>query len=120
VVDLVASRLGRATRAAITASTAPLPLARPGPLPDVDRVTPAVLADPVMLERVVTRAVREEMALTLADVVLRRTQLLHHGDPGTQALRRIAEIIGGHLEWSSDRLAAEIATATRYSQVFAT
>ena len=54
-------------------------------------------------------AVRREMAVRLADVVLRRTDLGTAGDPGERALRRCADIMGEELGWSTDRIEEEIA-----------
>jgi glycerol-3-phosphate dehydrogenase len=52
-------------------------------------------------------AVRQEMALTLEDVVMRRTCLGQFGPPGN--LAGIAEMMAGHLGWDDTRKAREIA-----------
>jgi glycerol-3-phosphate dehydrogenase len=54
-------------------------------------------------------AVRHEMAITLADAVLRRTPLGALGDPGPEALARAAAIVGHELRWSDERQQQEIA-----------
>ncbi|HEU5303611.1 MAG TPA: glycerol-3-phosphate dehydrogenase/oxidase [Gemmatimonadales bacterium] len=54
-------------------------------------------------------AVREEMALKLADCVFRRTGLGTAGDPGAQALHACADLVGGELGWGPDRIASEVA-----------
>ena len=59
-------------------------------------------------------AVRSEMAITLRDVVLRRTPLGALGDPGDEALARAAAIIGVELGWSDDRRREEIADVKRF------
>lgn len=59
-------------------------------------------------------AVRKEMALTLADAVIRRTPLGALGDPGEEALQRAAAIVGGELRWSEDRRRAEIDAVQRF------
>ncbi len=59
-------------------------------------------------------AARHEMAMTLADAVLRRTPLGALGHPGEPALARAAEIVGNELNWSSDRKQAEIAAVTDF------
>jgi glycerol-3-phosphate dehydrogenase len=53
-------------------------------------------------------AVRAEMAMTLADVALRRTDLAAGGHPGDEALRAAAAVIAGELGWSAERQADEI------------
>ena len=53
-------------------------------------------------------AVEEEMAVTLSDVVFRRTGLGTLGDPGIGCLRRCAEIMGTCLGWSEERMRDEV------------
>ena len=55
----------------------------------------------------VVHAVREEMAATLADVVLRRTALAHTGDPGPEVARACAEVMALELGWDAARMARE-------------
>ncbi len=55
------------------------------------------------------RAVREEMAVTLADAVIRRTPIGALGDPGAPALERAAGLVGEELGWTPERRRAEIA-----------
>ncbi len=52
--------------------------------------------------------VGEEMAVKLADIVMRRTDLGTAGYPGHEALRNCAAIIAEDLGWSSERTRAEI------------
>jgi glycerol-3-phosphate dehydrogenase len=59
-------------------------------------------------------AVRKEMALTLADAVLRRTPLGALGDPGDVAIERAAATVGTELRWSDDRRRDEIAAVRRF------
>ncbi|MEJ0025236.1 MAG: glycerol-3-phosphate dehydrogenase/oxidase [Rhizomicrobium sp.] len=54
-------------------------------------------------------AVREEMALTLSDVVMRRTCMGQIGAPPPEALEEAARIMAAELGWSAERQAAEIA-----------
>jgi glycerol-3-phosphate dehydrogenase len=75
-----------------------LALSDPAPLCDSSPVTGAE----------VRYAVREEMALDLASVVLRRTELGSAGHPGKAALDRAAAIAGEELSWSEERKRAEI------------
>ncbi len=90
-VDLVVRRLGRAVPPCRTAVT-PLPDARPlaGPLEDRARC-----------------AVRDEMALTLADAVLRRLDLGTAGPPPPDALLAVSSAMAAELGWDSGREQAE-------------
>jgi glycerol-3-phosphate dehydrogenase len=55
------------------------------------------------------RAVQDEMALTLADVILRRTDLGSAGPPPEAALQTCAATMADLLGWDAPRQAAEIA-----------
>jgi glycerol-3-phosphate dehydrogenase len=55
-------------------------------------------------------AIREEMALTLSDVVMRRTCMGQIGTPSREALETVARIMAGELGWNAERQAAEIAS----------
>jgi glycerol-3-phosphate dehydrogenase len=59
-------------------------------------------------------AARSEMALTLADAVIRRTPIGALGDPGDAALERAAAIVGAELGWSADRQHEEIAAVQMF------
>lgn len=88
-VDLAFRRLGRPAPACQTART-PLPRARDleGPL-----------------DQQVLTAVREEMALTLADVVMRRTPLA--AEPPAAEVERVLQVMAIEKRWGEDRAAAE-------------
>ncbi len=58
---------------------------------------------------VVVHAVRHEMARTLADAVLRRTNLGAAGWPGAACVTRCADVMGAELGWNAERRNAEIA-----------
>jgi len=96
-VDLVARRIGRAVSAGCTAD-GPLPRARPleGPLEERTR-----------------RAVRDEMALTLADAVLRRLDLGTAGPPDAADLATVGRVLGAELGWDDARHARERAELDR-------
>lgn len=69
--------------------------------------------DPLAPGTEVTRAeilyaVRREMALTLADVALRRTDLAAGGHPGAEALRAAAIVMAVECGWDSKRISHEI------------
>jgi glycerol-3-phosphate dehydrogenase len=53
-------------------------------------------------------AVREEMAVTLADAVIRRTPLGAVGYPGDAAVERAADLVGSELSWSGQKKREEI------------
>ena len=93
-------------------------------LPLVDRVR----EDPRLAERLtdnrdttavqVVHAVEHECALTVEDVVFRRTGLGTIGDPGDTAIGRVADVMGGLLGWDAERCAVEAARCRdRFIQV---
>jgi glycerol-3-phosphate dehydrogenase len=86
-VDLVLHRLGRSPVVCRTAST-PLPRAR---------------ALEGSLEERTREAVREEMALTLADAVLRRLDLGTGGPPAREDLAVVREAMATELGWDEER-----------------
>jgi glycerol-3-phosphate dehydrogenase len=65
-------------------------------------------ASPVIKAEII-HAVREEMTLTLSDVVRRRTELGAAGLPDSAGLRSCAETMGKELGWRSDQIENEIA-----------
>jgi glycerol-3-phosphate dehydrogenase len=54
-------------------------------------------------------AVREEMARTLPDIVMRRTGIGTLGNPGEDVLRKVAQLAAKELQWSADRVEKEVA-----------
>jgi glycerol-3-phosphate dehydrogenase len=90
-IDLAGRRLGRRLPACRTAVT-PLSKAEP-------------LAGP--LEERVRVAVRDEMALTLADAVLRRLDLGTAGPPAEADLDRVAQVMGEEQGWDAARARTE-------------
>jgi glycerol-3-phosphate dehydrogenase len=90
-VDLALRRIGRAAPPCRTALT-PLPKARP-------------LAG--SLEERARLAVRDEMALTLADAVLRRLDLGTAGAPPEADLAAVVRVMAGELGWSAAREQSE-------------
>jgi glycerol-3-phosphate dehydrogenase len=56
----------------------------------------------------VQQVVRNEMALTLEDVIVRRTELGAAGLPSMAALQNCADIVGREFQWSSERRQQEI------------
>ncbi len=97
-VDLVVRRLGRASPPCRTAVT-PLAKARrlEGPLEAAARL-----------------AVRDEMAVTLADAVLRRLDLGTAGPPPPPELDTVARVMAAELGWDAARERAERAALARF------
>ena len=72
----------------------------------------ASLAETIGTSRVlkaeIVHAVREEMALKLADVVFRRTDLGTGAHPGEEALRVCSDLMASELRWDSGRTQNEL------------
>jgi glycerol-3-phosphate dehydrogenase len=64
-------------------------------------------ADGEMLAEVVY-AIRQEMARTLSDIVVRRTGIGTLGNPGEDVLRKVAAIAARELQWDKNRVEQEI------------
>jgi glycerol-3-phosphate dehydrogenase len=58
-------------------------------------------------------AVKNEMACTLTDILLRRTGIGTLGNPGAGVLETVGEIAARELQWSSTRTYRELATAAK-------
>jgi glycerol-3-phosphate dehydrogenase len=69
-----------------------------------ERVAP----DTPVLRAEVVHAVRHEMALTLTDVVVRRTPLGTAGHPGSMAAQVCTDLLGRELQWTAERASSEI------------
>lgn len=62
-------------------------------------------------------AIREEAALTLEDVVMRRTGIGQLGNPGDTRLARAADMMAAEMEWDDARKAQELAAVRRNFQL---
>jgi len=62
----------------------------------------------------IIHAVRDEMARTLLDVILRRTELGTTGMPTLACLKRCVALMAGELGWDEQKCEQEIAAAHRY------
>lgn len=69
--------------------------------------SPIAAATPVTGAELI-HAVRAESALTLEDVVVRRTGLGAAGHPGPEIAARAAQILGAELGWTRERIASEL------------
>jgi glycerol-3-phosphate dehydrogenase len=96
-VDRVYRRLGRPAPACRSAET-PLEGAAPADMP---------------LAEATRRAVREEMAMRLSDVVLRRTDLGNAGPPASEDLAVVTRVMADERGWSAERLDNERAALAR-------
>ena len=103
VTDAVARRLGSTARC--RTDTEALPGAERAATPSGAGMCPHA---PTTADDIV-RAVRTEWAMTLGDVVLRRTAIGLAACQGLDRIETIAEIVGAQLGWDAARRAAEIA-----------
>ncbi len=76
------------------------------------------LAEPIDPNFYVTKAevvhsIRHEMALTLVDVIQRRTEIGSAGLPSISTLQKCAEIMSGELGWSIEKQSQEIDAAIK-------
>ena len=67
-----------------------------------------------VLSAEVIHAVREEMALTLKDVLLRRTDLGTAADPGEHCVKDCARVMAAELDWDEQRVQEEIRAARAF------
>jgi glycerol-3-phosphate dehydrogenase len=67
-----------------------------------------IAADSPVIGAELLWAARHEMAATLADAVIRRTPLGALGAPDDAALTKAAAIVGRELEWTEERMRAEV------------
>jgi len=94
-VDVIVARLGKDARPCATATTNLLGTGRAQAAPDVKR------------------AIREEMALTLEDFVMRRTGIGQLGDPGAVVIEQVADTMADEHGWSETRKRTEIETVRK-------
>jgi len=66
-----------------------------------------------VLRAEIIHGIREEMAISLADLVLRRTDLATGACPADEVLRECAEIAGAELQWDAKRITREINSVKR-------
>jgi glycerol-3-phosphate dehydrogenase len=92
-VDVIAARAGKTVGACTTSTT----ILRPPPNSHTAKYEDEVLQD-----------IRDEMALTLEDVVMRRIGIGQTGDPGDAVLNDIAAIMAVELKWDDARKQSEI------------
>ncbi|PKN71521.1 MAG: glycerol-3-phosphate dehydrogenase [Deltaproteobacteria bacterium HGW-Deltaproteobacteria-12] len=71
------------------------------------RLADTLNADGEILAQV-TYAIRQEMALTLSDIVMRRTGIGTLGNPGKEVLQKVAAIAARELNWDAGKIKQEI------------
>jgi len=70
-----------------------------------------------MIGAEVIHAIRAEMACTLADIVIRRTELGAMGHPGSDVVQAIARIAAEEFGWDPDRRDREIAAVDAFYSI---
>lgn len=76
------------------------------------------LGDTTVLKAEVVNALRNEMAVTLADVVFRRTDLATGGSPGGPVLHACADIVANELGWSTQETERQLQEVAARFPVF--
>lgn len=76
-----------------------------------------VVPDQPVIAAQVVEAIRHESALTLEDIVVRRTGLGAAGYPGEQAVHACALVAGTELGWSAERVGDEIDAVKRFYEL---
>lgn len=76
-------------------------------IPDESRLE-RIVADQPVIRAQVDYSLRSEMAMTLSDVLFRRTDLASTGYPGREAVLWAAETAARHLGWGEERKRSEI------------
>jgi glycerol-3-phosphate dehydrogenase len=66
-----------------------------------------------VLKAQIVHAVRNEMALTLDDIVFRRTELATAGHPGSEDLQSAAALMAEELGWDAQTIGREVAATER-------
>ena len=62
-------------------------------------------------------AIQEEMALTLSDIIFRRTGIGLLGHPGKDIIEKIAQLAAKELKWSEDKMVEEIRTVNHKFEI---
>ncbi len=69
---------------------------------------------PAALEAQVTTAIRDEMALTLEDVVMRRTCIGQLGKPSGETLETVSRLMAAEFDWNNERRLGEIESLAKW------
>jgi glycerol-3-phosphate dehydrogenase len=106
ITDLVAKRLGSVERS--TTAERPLPGATPAATSGDPSLAAVVCEHSAATRGEVVRAIRDEWAVTIGDVLLRRTAIGLGACQGLDCLDDIAALIAGVAGWDEPRRVAEI------------
>lgn len=82
-----------------------------------DKALSETLNDDGEIMAQVVYAVRNEMARTLPDIVMRRTGIGTLGNPGEDVLRKVAQVAAKELKWDQARVEKEIADTVNLLRV---
>lgn len=86
-------------------------------LAEAEEARATLSTDQPSIEAEVLFAIRREMALTLPDVLLRRTEIGTLGAPAPNTLKRVSDIMAGELGWSEKEASRQREEALRHYQI---
>ncbi len=78
-----------------------------------DKALAATLNDDGEILAEAVYAIRQEMARTLSDIVMRRTGIGTLGNPGEDVLRKVAAVAARELQWDKNRVEQEISDTVK-------
>ena len=82
-----------------------------------DQALSETLNDDGEIQAQVVYAVRNEMARTLSDIVMRRTGIGTLGNPGEEVLRKVAAVAAKELRWDKEKTEKEIAAVVQLLKI---
>lgn len=82
-----------------------------------DQALSETLNDDGEIQAQVVYAIRNEMARTLSDIVMRRTGIGTLGNPGEEVLRKVAVVAAKELRWDKEKTEKEIAAVVRQLKI---
>jgi len=112
LIDRLVCNYGTAWRDVVAMTTPHAPAIADATMPGASSLQPLGASCDVTRAEVLY-AVREEMAVTLADALLRRTEAGTRGYPGQDAVQAAATIMGEELGWTEARRAREVQSLGR-------
>lgn len=122
VTDLLLAKLGKSPEPCRTATTALPDLEHVAGVAELARTRPelamACSDDGPITGAHLVWAARHEMAMTLSDVLIRRTPIGALGYPGDATASTAAAIVAAELGWDEVRSAAEVAALRRFYSSF--
>ena len=82
-----------------------------------DQALSETLNDDGEIQAQVVYAIRNEMARTLSDIVMRRTGIGTLGNPGEEVLRKVADVAARELRWDKEKTEKEIAAVVHLLKI---